>query len=504
MWSTGTGKTVVATGLLKDHLQSTSVDVAFFVVKAHNKINTQRTLERLASIESVVLDGPKKRREKLLTGLLEAPPGTVIVTNYEKFRVDHDLLVPLVEDRNVLIIWDEMPTKLKNRDSQIYEAVTKLLYTSKFPNWEKRRPAQLRQYMLSATPIENDPEDFFNCMRLLDPRIFGNVKSFYKQFVAKYSYFDQYKPETWHNLEKMGLIASHVVHQVDKEDPDIANQFPKVLEENFYIDWDETDWSIYSKLSKAAKKKFAERDEFEEDGILALISVMQMLCDAPTMVNNSAALREAYNSLIEELGPESPDFMGKKGSKAALELLKLVGEKLTDERHTKLDTLRTLLTETHKDEKVVLFTTFNQTLMPILTSKFDEWGVTYVTYTGGIKEKQNSQDKFLSDPKVQVFLSSDAGSDSINLEVASVVIHYDLPWKYSTLIQRQNRIHRVTSDFDKVRYYTLLMANSIEERKLKIIQKKHEFHQAVFKGAVAEQATSARMSREDLLFILGG
>lgn len=502
MWSTGTGKTVLASALLKYHVSLSDFDTAFVVVKTHNKVNTQRALSRLAGIDSLVLEGEKKRRRKLYADLA-AGEGNVVVTNYEKFRVDQEDLLPLFEDRRVLCIWDEMPTKLKTRTTQIYKAVCGCLYTTNPPQVraDRQRPRSLRQYMLSATPIENDPSDFFNCVRLLDPSIYGTVKEFESEYVASYNWFDPHKPESWHKLDKMGLKASHITHQVDKDDPDIASQFPEAIEEPFYIDWDEKDRKIYDLLTKEA-----ESIELGDVNAVALITVLQMLCDAPSMITNSAARHEAYLDAVQdwmdfdEWGSEPV----KQGSALAASLCDAIGSELTDERHTKLHALRELLCETHSQEKVLVFSAFNEGLMPILESHFREWGVSYTRYAGSPNEKQAAQDLFMSDPDVQVFLTSDMGSDSLNLEAGSVCIHYDLPWKWSTKIQRQNRIHRVTSTFEKVRYYTLMMANSVEDRKAKIIGRKQGYHQGVFKGAIADQSASARMSREDLLYILRG
>lgn len=491
MWSTGTGKTVLAGALLKYHLMRHSFDLAFVVVKAHNKVNVQRTLLRLADIDSVVLDGPQKRRHETLTGLAEAPPGTVVVTNYEKFRVDQAHLLPLFEKR-VLVIWDEMPTKLKSRKTQLYKAIRKCLY--KKVALTDQRPADLRQYMLSATPIENNPEDWYNCVRLLDPELYGNVETFRKEYVQSFNPFS-YEPAVWKNLDKMGLKAAHMTHQVDKESPDIAKQFPEVIEEPYYIDWHPEDRAIYHLLQEEAKKKAVDRDFFDEDGVFGFLAVMQMMCNAPSMVSNSAALREAW-----DLGM----IPKKKGSAVAKELQELLTRDLDDKNHTKLETLKQLLLEEHPNEKIVIFSAASDTLLPILEVKLDEWLVPYVRYDGTPDEKQIAQDTFMEEDYVRVFLSSDKGSDSINLDAASVVIHYDLPWKWSTLIQRQNRIHRITSQFAKTRYYTLMMADSVEERKLHMILKKQKYHKQVFKGQIADQSESARMTREDLLYILGG
>lgn len=481
MWSTGTGKTVLANALLKFHLELGDFDYAFFVVRAHNKFNTQRALSGLSNIDSVVLDGPQKRRQEIIVGLVEEPTvPKVVITNYEKFRIDQQLLLPLFENR-VLLIWDEMPTKLKNRKTALYKSVRKLLYTK--VNLSDKRPKSLRQYMLSATPIENGPEDWFNCIRLLDPSTYGSITQFHNEFVATYS-FNQ--PVEWIDLDRMGLKSSNLVHRVDKESPDISKQFPKILETSLYIDWHEDDRIIYDKFIR----------EIKDYDPLALIQIAQFLCNAPSMVSRSAALRQEYLNAKFYKYPIPQNW----GSAMAYKFQSLLPYTLTDTTHTKLETLRQLVTEDHKNEKIIIFSAYNEALMPILEQHLQKWLVNYVRYNGTIEEKQTAQDYFQKEDFVQVFLTSDQGSDSISLEEASVVIHYDLPWKWSTYIQRQNRAHRITSAHNQVRFYTLLMANSIEERKLEVISRKQGFHNSIFDGNLS---TTFKWSKEDLLYILG-
>ena len=84
------------------------------------------------------------------------------------------------------------------------------------------------------------------------------------------------------------------------------------------------------------------------------------------------------------------------------------------------------------------------------------WGYGAVLYDGSMKAKQEAEDRFRNDDSVKIFVSSDKGSDSINLEKGSVVINYNLPYKYTTLIQRVNRVNRLTSEHEHVYYYNLL------------------------------------------------
>jgi SNF2 family DNA or RNA helicase len=276
--------------------------------------------------------------------------------------------------------------------------------------------------------------------------------------------------------------------------------FPKIIEEPYYIDWDPKDRKIYDRL-----RKKIDVEGLNDMNILGIIGVMQMLCDAPSMVQVSADNREAFEEFLEALDlDDDPDLKEpiRRGSEAALALLTAMPGEFKDDRHTKLDTTRMLLTEEHPNEKSLIFTTYGDMFLPIMSEKLTEWGISHVVYRGATSQKQNAQDTFKRDSSIQVFLSSDAGSDSIDLEEASVVINYNLPWKWSTLVQRQNRPHRVTSKHDTLRIYTLMMANSIEDRKLQIIMNKLGFHNAVFKGAIAEDAMSSRMTYDDYLWMI--
>jgi SNF2 family DNA or RNA helicase len=376
-------------------------------------------------------------------------------------------------------------------------------------DWAERRPSEMRTYQFTATPIENSPLDQLNCIRLQDPGIFPTIKGWEKKFVASRNYFSK-EPETFKNLEEMGLMLDAMTHQVDKEDPDIAKMFPKVREKTIYIDWHPKDRAVYDKLQDIAAElsKQAKKDpEVKKLNALQLIGVLQMLCDAPSMVQKSAENREEFEAILAEMTAEEQEALGPNflsGSEAALLLLRSLKRELTDEYSTKIETLREIVMEKHPNEKIVIFSRLADYIQPILAAKFKEWGVTYVVYRGTDKQRREAKDQFRTDPNIRLFLSSDSGSDSIDLPEASVAIDFDLPLKWSTKVQRRNRIHRVNSMHEFVTFYTLLMANSVEDRIAEIIEKKYGYHLAIFKGEMAEEAISARMTADDLYYILTG
>lgn len=504
-WDTGTGKTVLAGALLKHHQRLENFDTAFIVTKKTNKVNTQRKLLNLAEVESAVV--PTLAKKELVSGTYHprrefyedafGEEGKVVITNYETFRVDQDEIVVLFHDRRILLIWDEMPTKLSSRGTQLYQAVKWCLFDDKSAacNAERWRPSWVAQYMLSATPIENSPEGWFNCMRLMDPTVYGTVSKFESEFVTSFDRYDENKPATFHKLDKVGLMASHLTHEVDKEDLDIAEQFPEVHEEIFYVEWEEPDRKLYNEL--------LDRGESQEINPIALISLLQMVCDEPTMLTNSALVHEAWETAVqvheeEELGGEPPP---RKGSAAALEIIDGLVIPETSQ-HGKQMALQELL-EKHAGEKTLIFSALNESLMPTLEARLNEWKVPFVRYNGTEKQRQAAEDRFMEDPDIWVFLTSDMGSDSLDLYVGQNVINYNLPWKWSTKIQRQNRIHRASSTHAWNRVYTLVYSGSIEERKDEVILMKKGYHDAVFKGAIKDKSMSARMTAADLYYILG-
>jgi SNF2 family DNA or RNA helicase len=501
-WDTGTGKTVfVASGIMY-HQAVHDADTILVVVKSNNKRDMQKKLKKLADIDSVILDGykPIKRIEKYVE--LDQIDKRVIVMNYEKFREDQPFLEALVTGRRVVVFWDEMPTKLKNRGTQLYNSVRDVLYKpaadggprAKMIVWKNKRPEWLRQYELTATPIERDPGDQFSCVRLIDPDVLGTTSKFEREHVLLRNPFSK-KPKVWTRVDHMGYKLNFMMHRVDKTDPKVAPYFPKLIEDPIYIDWTSQHRKVYDAL---ASKAVLMLEEGEEVSVLALISVLQMICDAPSMVNTSALKREVFESLMLEAGED--EEVAKQGSEIAMRLVGQLGE-LSDEKHPKLQRLKEDLTERYPDDKVLFFSTWADYLHPVITKHLDEWGVTYAVYAGTEKQRQAAKDRWRTDPDCRVLVSSDAGSDSVDLPEASLVINYNLPWLFSRLRQRINRASRADSGHSTLRVLNYLMAFSCEERRQELIEERREYHED-FVGLSTKQARSSGYTLDDLISIL--
>ena len=68
-----------------------------------------------------------------------------------------------------------------------------------------------------------------------------------------------------------------------------------------------------------------------------------------------------------------------------------------------------------------------------------------VTIHGGTRrdDRLGIQELFRSDPDTRVLIATDAAGEGVNLQVANLMVNYDLPWNPNRLEQRFGRIHRI-------------------------------------------------------------
>ena len=96
--------------------------------------------------------------------------------------------------------------------------------------------------------------------------------------------------------------------------------------------------------------------------------------------------------------------------------------------------------------KLIVFTEHKDTLnyleRKLMALGGEDW---LVKITGGMNRqaRRNAQEKFLNDPGTTLLLATDAAGEGVNLQRASLMVNYDLPWNPNRLEQRFGRIHRI-------------------------------------------------------------
>lgn len=81
--------------------------------------------------------------------------------------------------------------------------------------------------------------------------------------------------------------------------------------------------------------------------------------------------------------------------------------------------------------------------------------------------------------EIDLIVSTDRSSEGLNLQVASNVIHYDLPWSPLRLDQRNGRAHRIGQVSDVTAWY--FMPGSSESAVMKVMAGKNRARRAVFR-----------------------
>jgi SNF2 family DNA or RNA helicase len=483
-WSTGTGKSVVAVAEANYLLKSGEVDKVVVLSKSHNKINWQRQFKKVASLEATVAEGkgsnPQNRR---LDRSDVYHSEDIFIINYEKMRFrpetpngdkkkltpngyrkspapsgDGQELLEALKNRRVLWIWDEMPTKMGSMQTGWYKGAQRLL----------RATSHNYQIELTAKKVQRDPENVYSCTKILNSTVWPSKGVFRSLYAKRMSTWNRWEVAVWdvEKLTELGMRLAHFTHVADKyTDPDIRNEFPQDHWEDVIIDMSDADRKLYD-AAKTAVLEDAKTGE--KIPVRSRVLPLQLICNNPLL-------------------------LGQSESKIAQAVAKQY--KLTDKNCAKLETLKDLLEEI--EGKVVLFTMFNEYGTKMLAPYLAQWGHQFVLYTG----KQEEQDRFREDARVKIFLSSDMGSDSIDLEQATTVINYDLPWNHSTLIQRVNRISRLTSQAEHVFYYNLIVADSVEEKKMALLEKKRQYEEAIDTD-ILEQSDLLTTDLDDIRFLL--
>lgn len=137
----------------------------------------------------------------------------------------------------------------------------------------------------------------------------------------------------------------------------------------------------------------------------------------------------------------------------------------------------------HKPRKVVVFSFFRRTL-EYLHAALNERRIISRMMHGGVPvaDRDALIEDFLERPEVQVLLTSDVGGEGLDLQRASVLFNYDLPWNPMVVEQRIGRIDRIGQESERIVISNVIAADSIEETILKRLLDKI----GIFKESIGE------------------
>jgi superfamily II DNA or RNA helicase len=225
---------------------------------------------------------------------------------------------------------------------------------------------------------------------------------------------------------------------------------------------------FYDKVTNLVRD-YCDKYSYSE-GFLLVTPQRQMSSSMP------GALREWKNrgtrwreSLVEDLGLDDDDLETPGPVlQAILTDIDNLGNyaelRENDSKFSRLiTTIRQLLSGDPR-EKIIIFSYFIATL-DYLSERLAENSIDSVVLRGGLREPKGSViGKFSDLEGPNVLLSSEIGSEGIDLQFSHIVINYDLPWNPMRVEQRIGRVDRVGQKSPKVSVWNLFYDETIDAR----------------------------------------
>ena len=358
----------------------------------------------------------------------------LLITSYDYLRRDVDLY----QDHGFECIILDEAQNIKNQKTKNAQFV-------------KRLKANHR-IALSGTPIENSLAELWSIFDFLMPG-----------YLYSYHYFKQeYEiPITLDEDEKTtkrlrNLVNPFILRRTKKE---VLKELPDKVDHKYMLEFSVSEKKLYlANLAMVNKEMQAKMKEvhFDRIAILAMLTKLrQICCDA----------RLVYDNIKEP--------------------------------STKINaTISLIKTLTENDKKILLFSAFTS-LLDLVSNQLDKEQISYYMLTGSTnKEERRKLVNNFNEDDTRVFLISlKAGGTGLNLTSAEAVIHIDPWWNLSAQNQATDRAHRIGQNAN-VQVYRMIMKDSIEEKILKMQERKANLADSFVEG---NDGSLSKMSKEEIL-----
>jgi len=416
------------------------------ICPASLKYQWEDEIGKFTNYSVTVIDGDLGDRVKIY----KENDSIFTVINYELVRQDMDLDRLRALDADVIIL-DEAH-KIKNKDAITTKQIMQL--DAKY------------KWLLTGTPMQNRPDELYSLFSFMNPEILGSWTSFRNRYIVMGTKFGRrgiilgYK-----NLNELrGRISLYILRRLVDE---VAPELPSVLINNFTIPMTKEQAALHEDIRLVIRDIMEEMKSWDKDEphpkegqLLGMFTMLTEVSDSPQLLSMSTS-RMASKFAIKSTKSPKLD-----------ELYELMQLKLED----------------NPDLKAVIFTQFER-MQRLIVERLSKLGGCRVL-NGKMKpyERQAAIDRFRFDKDVKFFVSTDAGNAGINLQIASVLVNYDLPWNPATLKQRIGRIRRIGSEFKTVNVVNLISQDSIDERILQVLYSKTELSDQIVEKTDQEKA----------------
>ena len=488
----GLGKTIEAGHIMLELKARRNMQTALIVCPKSLQSKWQNELQEKFGLSFKIYDSITAVSEDLKAGRIFG------IVNYEKIRKSEEIendFHDLIKNQNCkidLLVCDEAH-RIRNASTLSHKGIQSVMSITK------------AALFLTATPIMIDRENLFNLLKLLDELEYGDYQIF-------------------ENTMRVNEPFVKALNRLNKGDKliDIANELRNtevrtercIGEEGGYR-WSETKtieerfkeiplytMIIDSLINKPDTNETRVQLQFDISSLSKLNNIFsrtrkrevtqdwsQATRNTKTMIvklNPEERMRfeeviNTYindNSYVDEWGcdvmPQGKalGLVQKKRQIASsvyaylnnLEDLQQGVDKYCNYPDAKLNKLLDILKEVvnKHNKKLIVFSLFKKTLI-YLEIRLRKEGIESAMIHGEINNRSEVLQEFRDNPKKKILLSSEVGSEGLDMQFCDALVNYDLPWNPMVVEQRIGRIDRFGQQSEVVNIYNLIVKDSIQE-----------------------------------------
>ena len=351
----------------------------------------------------------------------------IIVSLHTAKREPHRSAI--LERKWDLVVFDEAH-HLRNRNTQAWRFASQLQ----------------KQFilLLTATPVQNNLEELFNLVTLLEPGLLSTLRQFQRRFV------DRRDKLTPRNVEQLHELLAEVM--VRNRRSTTGLQFTRRWAHTERVVLGTAERRAYEEVTRFVRQRLRDRPRSGLNRMVLLTLQMTL-----------GSSHRAATATLRRLAAQ-PRWLPEDGQE--LRRLAEQADKLSD--HAKLDRLVRLVDEFR--DKMVIFTQFRAT-QELLAEVLQSCGHDVAVFHGGLSrlEKEAAIERFRG--PARLLLCTESGSEGRNLQFAHGVCNFDLPWNPMRIEQRIGRLSRIGQTHD-VYVFNLVAAGTVEDAVLHLLEAK--------------------------------
>ncbi len=432
--------------------------------------------------------------------------GTIkAIINYEKIRLPKSKekkhpstkinLFDLIESNDVkfdFILFDEAH-RMRNHGTQTFKGAKRIIDVAN------------AVVFLTATPIMISEQNLFNLLQLLDGNKYSEYSTFQNEIAVNAPF-----------INALNQLKSKVEFQKIKDDlnntsvslfyssgeeyqmvwnrtfamKDLFNDIPlfnKIIndletkkdnaETRVQLQFDLSDMSEMNKIFSRTRKKDVTQDwsqairepqtfivDLYQDERQEFDKVVNDYIDEKSYIDDEGNARMSQGASLGLIQKKRQVSSSVYGYLNRTEDLNKEIDTFINAQDAKFEKLLDIIEKVVKSEKkkLIVFALFKNTLK-YLNIRLKYLGIKTAIIHGDIDNRAVEIERFKTDSEVKILLSSEVGSEGLDMQFCDALVNYDLPWNPMVVEQRIGRIDRFGQMSPIVNIYNLVVKDSIQE-----------------------------------------